>query len=153
MKPNRPVLRSARQAGNVIVEFAIGSAVLLSAFAGVFQFGYAFYRYNALENAVNAGARFASVRPYDSTTPTPSNNFQTAVKNVVVFGDPAGGSAPVVPGLATSNVGVTATFRNGVPDSVTVAINSFRIDSVFQQFTLSGKPKVTYAYQGIYSPY
>lgn len=154
MKPQPQSRRGHnRRAGSVVIEFAIGSAVLLSTFGGVFQFGLAFYRYNALESAVNAGARFASLRPYDSSTATPSAAFQTAVKNVVAYGDPAGGTTPVVPGLATSNVIVTTAFRNGVPDTVTVRLTSFQINAFFKTFTLTDKPKVTYAYQGIYSPF
>ena len=38
--------------GNIMLEFAIGSAVLISAMAGTFQFGWDFLQYNNLENAV-----------------------------------------------------------------------------------------------------
>jgi Flp pilus assembly protein TadG len=153
MKHDRTIQRGGKRAGNVILEFAIGSAVLMSLFGGTFQFGYAFYRYNTLESAVNAGARYGSLRVYDSATATPSTAFVAAVKNVVVYGSPSAGTSPVVPGLGTSNVDVSVAFRNGVPDAITVSVSSFQLDAIFKTFTLTNKPKVTYAYQGIYSPY
>ena len=33
----------------MLIEFAVGSGVLIAAFAGIFQFGYQFYRYNTLD--------------------------------------------------------------------------------------------------------
>ena len=139
--------------GNAMLEFAVGAGVLVSAFAGAFQYGYLFYRYNTIENAVNAGARYASLRPYDSTTTTPTTGFSNAVKNIVVYGKPDGGTSPVAPGLTTSNVQLTVTFTNGLPSAMSVAITGYTLDLVFASQNLSGKPKVTYPYLGIYSPY
>ena len=139
--------------GNIMIEFAIGASVLTSIFAGTFQFGYTFYQYNLLKNAVSDGARYASLRTYDSSTSTPSSAFQTAVQNMVVYGDPAGGSAPVAPNLATSNVNLNVTFTNGVPSTMTVSITGYTIGAVFGSTTLTNKPSVNYAYQGVYSPY
>ncbi len=140
--------------GNILLEFAVGSSVLMAAFIGTFQFGYTFYTYNKLATAVNDGARYAALRPYDATTGTPSAGFQAAVENMVVYGDPTGGTAPIVPGLKTSNVTVTATFVHSVPSTVTVFVSGYTIDSIgFGQNTLTNKPQVTYPYMGIYSPY
>src|SRR5579864_9057831 len=90
--------------GNIMIEFAIGAGVLTSIFAGTFQFGYTFYQYNLLKNAVGYGARYASLRNYDSSSSTPSDAFKQAIQNMVVYGDPGGGSNPIAPHLATSNV-------------------------------------------------
>ena len=139
--------------GNVMIEFAIGATVLTSIFAGTFQFGYTFYQYNLLKNAVSDGARYASLRPYDSSSTTPSSAFQDAVKNMVVYGNPAGGSSPIAPNLATSNVNLNVTFTNSVPTAMTVSITSYTIGAVFGTTTLNNKPSVTYSYQGVYSPY
>ena len=141
------------RAGNIMLEFAVGSGVLVAAFAGTFQFGYTFYSYNKLAAAVNEGARYAALRPCDSTTTTPSAAFSTAVENMVVYGSPTGGTTPIVPGLKTSNVSVTSTFVHSVPSTVTVFISGYSIDSLFAQNTLTNKPQVTYPYMGIYSPY
>ena len=138
--------------GNIMAEFAIGSGLLVAAFTGTFQFGYTFLQYNNLQNAVARGARYASLVPYDSPTSTPSTAFSTAVKNMVLYGSPAAGTTPVLPGLTAGNINVTVTFANGIPSVVTVSINGYSINSIFAANTLSNKPKVAYTYQGIWSP-
>ncbi len=138
--------------GNALLEFAIGSSLLIAAFGGTFQFGYTFLQYNNLENAVARGARYASLIPYDSATTSPASDFQTAVQNVVLYGNPNGGTTPVLPGLTASNVNLTVTFTNGVPSAMTVSITGYTINSIFAATTLSLKPRVTYAYQGVWSP-
>jgi hypothetical protein len=89
---------------------------------------------------------------YDSATCTPASDFQTAVQNMVVYGSPGGGTNPITPGLATTNVTVTPTCINGVPTAMTVAISGYSIGAVFGTTTLNGKPSATYPYQGIDSP-
>jgi len=143
---------SRNRDGNVMLEFALGSAVLISALAGTFQFGWDFLQYNNLENAVARGARYASVLAYDSATSTPSTAFKTAVQNMVLYGSPTAGSSPVLGGLTAANVNLTVTFTTGVPGAMTVSISGYRIQSVFGAVTLSNKPRVTYTYQGIWSP-
>jgi Flp pilus assembly protein TadG len=140
------------RAGNVFLEFAIGSGVLVAAFAGTFQFGYTFLQYNNLESAVVRGARYASLVPYDSPNTTPSTAFKTAVQNMVVYGTPTAGASPVLPGLATTNVNLTVTFANGIPSLMTVSISGYSINSIFASSTLTTKPKVAYTYQGIWTP-
>ena len=146
-------LRLARnRAGNIMIEFALGSGVLLAAFTGTFQFGYTFLQYNNLANAVARGARYASLVPYDSATTDPSATFQTAVQNMVLCGSPATCATPVLSGLTAGNVILVVTFTNGVPSGMTVSISRYTINSVFATTTLTNKPQVTYAYQGIWAP-
>jgi Flp pilus assembly protein TadG len=142
--------------GNVMLEFAVGGGVLALAFTGIFQFGYTFYQYNKLEYAVDAGARYASMKVYDSATSTPSAAFQTAVKKMVVYGDPAANpdtSTPIVPGLAMSNVNLNVIFTNNIPAGMQVSINGYTIDAAVGRIVCNNKPNVTYTYVGIYSPY
>jgi hypothetical protein len=73
------------------------------------------------------------------------------VKNMVVYGSTTAGTA-VLTGLTTSNVNLTVTFANNVPSAMTVNITGYTINSIFSTTTLSSKPKVTYAYQGVWSP-
>ena len=154
MKPwLRRMAKLARdRAGNIMIEFALGSGILVMAFVGTFQFGYTFLQYNNLENAVARGARYASLIPYDSTTTTPSAAFSSAVKNMVLYGSSTAGTSPVVSGLATTNVNLTVTFTNGVPSAMTVSVSGYSINSVVATSTLTQKPKITYAYQGIWTP-
>jgi Flp pilus assembly protein TadG len=147
-----------------MLEFAIGSGVLVAVFAGTFQFGYNFYRYNTLATAVSNGARYASLRPYDlaasgGVCTDYSNAYRDAVKNIVVFGDPTGNSTiPVSPGLTTANVQITSVCSSnvagkGVPLTITVSITNYTLNAIFGQITYNTKPQVTYAYEGVYSPY
>jgi Flp pilus assembly protein TadG len=138
--------------GSVIVEFALGSGVLLAAFTGTFQFGYTFLQYNNLANAVARAARYASLVPYDSATTAPSDAFQAAVQNMVLCGSPATCASPVLSGLTTDKVILTVTFANGIPSAMTVAISGYTINSVFATMTLTNKPQATYAYQEIWAP-
>ena len=143
--------RKSSRAGSAMLEFALGSSILIAAFAGTFQFGYTFLQYNTLMNAVARGARYASLAPYDSLTTTPSVAFQSSVNNMVLYGSPSTGTTPVLSDLSTSNITLTVAFRNGVPGSVTVAITGYTINAIFATFALTNKPQITYTYQGIWT--
>jgi Flp pilus assembly protein TadG len=135
-----------------IVECAVGSGVLLATFSGTFGIGYSLIQYNKLETAVAQGARYASIIPYDSATATPSAAFSSAVKNMVLYGSPTAGTSPVLSGLSAGDINVTVSFANGVPGSVQVSISSYTINALFATYTLTGKPQVTYPYQGVWAP-
>ena len=143
--------RRARR-GSALVEFAVAVGVFVPLLTGTFQFGYSFFVYNKLQNAVRAGARYASLRSYDSTTSTPSSAFSNAVKNVVVYGDPDGGATPATSGLSTNEVFVTVTMTSNVPSLVTVDIRGFAINGVFGTITLNSKPAATFRYAGRFAP-
>jgi Flp pilus assembly protein TadG len=138
--------------GNAMVEFALSFGLLFSVFGGVFQFGYAFYVYNTLESAIRSGARYASLRTYDSATATPSAAFLTAVQNMVVYGNPAGGGQSVALGLTPANVTLTVTMANKVPAAVAVGITNYTINGVVRSFTLKSKPKAAFPYMGRWAP-
>jgi len=145
--------RLRRRNGNVMIEFAIGSGILLAAFTGTFQFGYTFLQYNNLQNAVARGARYASLVPYDSRDQNPSAAFTTKVQNMVLYGSTTAGATPVLPGLTAANVSVVPYFGPlGIPTKMTVSITGYTINSIFASNTLTNKPQVSYAYQGIWSP-
>ena len=143
-----------RQGGSVIVELTLSLTFLTALFLGTWQYGYTFYIYAELEQAVRDGARYASELTYDSGTSTPAADFQTAVENVVVYGNPspAQGAAPVAPGLATNNVSLTVTFTSNVPTEMTVAITGYQIPTYFGKATLNGKPTTTFPFVGIFGP-
>ncbi len=141
-----------RRHGSAIIEFAIGSGVLLAVFTGTFEFGYTLVQYNKLQTAVAQGARYASMVPYDSATATPSTAFSSAVRNMVLYGSPSGGTTPAVSRLTAGNVRLDVTFTNGVPGSVKVSIAGYRINALFGTAMLSGKPQATYPYLGVWAP-
>jgi Flp pilus assembly protein TadG len=93
--------------GAALVEFAIVATVFLSVMFGVIEFGRLFWTHNALRDAARKGVRLAAVRKNDAA------GIQ-AVKNMVVYGDPAGGTTPVVTGLSTSNVQVQYVNYDGL---------------------------------------
>src|ERR1700752_4874724 len=86
------------QKGAPLVEFAIGATVLLTAMFAVLEFGRALWVHNALADAARRGARYAVVHQITDVD---------KVKNIVVYGDPAGGTSPVVSNLTTANVAVS----------------------------------------------
>jgi Flp pilus assembly protein TadG len=147
-------MRRRAQRGNVLVEFTLSLTLLTTLFTGAWQFGYSYYIYAELEQAVRNGARYASLQKYDSATSTPTPAFLSAVQNVVVYGDPAApaGSTPAAPGLTTGNVGLTVSFAGGVPTGMTVAVNNYRMPAVFNQITLINKPTTWFPYVGTFGP-
>ena len=109
------------QKGATIVEFAIGATIFLTCVFAVLEFGRALWVHNALADAARRGARYAAVH---------SANDVSAVKNVVVYGDPAGGSTPIVDNLSASNVNVqySAFGLNG--GTVSVSITNYQFQFV-----------------------
>ena len=147
----RPHRAKSSGKGGVTLEFALSMLLLIPIFLGVWAFGYTFFQYAQLENAVRAGARYASFQNYDSASVTPTGSFLTAVQKATVYGDPAANTAtatPVVNGLTTANVQLTVTFTSGAPSAMTVAIKNFQVLSYFGKVTLNNKPYVWFPYLG-----
>jgi Flp pilus assembly protein TadG len=142
---------SGRQSGSAVIEMALSLPVLVGLFLGTLQFGYSFYIYDELEQSVRAGARYASLRSYGSTTDTPDAAFANAVRNVVVYANPAGGSRPVAPGLTTGQVAITVNMQHGAPSAVTVAINGYQLPQVVSSVTLTNKPATQFPYLGVFA--
>lgn len=141
-----------RRAGSVIVEFAAGSGLMLAALACTFDLGYTFICYNKLQMAVNQGARFASMMPYDSSSTTPSTQFLSAVQNMVLYGSPTAGKTPVLSGLTAGDIRLVVIFANGVPRLVQVSVTGYTIGALFGHHALTGKPRVSFPYQGVWAP-
>jgi Flp pilus assembly protein TadG len=96
--------------GAALAQFAIVATIFMTVMFGVIEFGRLFWTHNALKDAARRGARYAAVRKNDSAG-------ITAVKNMVVYGDPnanAGTAQPVVAGLTTANVQVEYQNYNGI---------------------------------------
>lgn len=110
-----------RQRGSTLVEFAIGATVFLTVMFGVIEFGRALWIHNALSDAARRGARYAVVHPATDSA---------AVKNVVVYGDPAGGSTPLVDNLTTANVNVSYSGFGLNDGTATVSITDYSFQFV-----------------------
>ena len=152
IRPTKTTPPQNRRRGGVILEMSFCFPVLVILFLGCWRFGYTFQGYNDLVGAVRAGARFAAMRAYDSSNTTPSDQFLTAVRNVTVYGNPAGGTAPVVPGLTTANVALQVTFERNIPAAMTVSIVNFNFDAGIATFRFDGKPSCAMTYMGRYAP-
>ena len=137
--------RHIKQKGNAIVEFALGWSVLWLLFAGIYQYGYAFYVYNVLQTSVANAAQIGSKLSYDTGSPS---TFTTAVQNMVLYGDTTAGTKTITPGLTASNVNINVNPEDSMPTDITITINNFNIDTIFWTWSLTGKPRVTTVYLG-----
>src|ERR1051325_7702831 len=142
--------RRNRERGNAIVELSFLLPILVSLFLGTWFLGYDNYIYARLEEAIRSGARYASHGVYQTSDPSA---YQTSVKNAVVYGDPAGGTTPLVPNLTTAMVNVTLSPAIGTPTSVTVSISNFQLWGPFgNNVLLDHKPWLTLPFMGYYVP-
>jgi Flp pilus assembly protein TadG len=141
--------------GVQLAELAIVLPILLILFAATAEFGRFFYEYTTLAKAARIGTRYL-------VTAKVSDYEQQQAKNLVVYGNKAGSGSPLIEGLTTSNVVVTARDANGqvqtagVPQTITVEISNFKHNSLVNlggliksdTFTLNidVKPSVTMRY-------
>ena len=117
----RTKLFHSSERGTTLVEFAIALTVFLTAMFAVIEFGRCLWVHNALTDAARRGARYAVLH---------SNTDVDSVKNVVVYGDPAGGSQSVVPNLTTANVNVSYDSIAVNKGTATVSITSYQFQFV-----------------------
>ena len=112
---------SKDERGATLVEFAIAATVFLMVMFTVLEFGRALWVHNALTDAARRGARYAVVH---------RANDADAVKNVVVYGDPAGGSQPLVTNLTTENVNVNYSNFGLSGGTASVSITNYQFQFV-----------------------
>ena len=110
-----------KQRGATLVEFSIAATVFLIAMFAVLEFGRVLWTHNALTDAARRGARYAAVHNQADTA---------AVKNVVVYGDSAGGTNPVVENLSTTNVNVDYSNFKLDGGTVQVTITNYQFQFV-----------------------
>ncbi len=123
-----------REQGTHMVELAIALPIMLVLFASLAEFGRFFYTYTTLTNAVRAGARHACKWEKNASWTFPETS------KMVVYGDYTDTSkGPILPGLSTSNVQITANGPsvNNI-DSVTVSIKNYAYQPIFDLGKLTG---------------
>ena len=111
----------SNERGATLVEYSIAVMVFMVAMFAVIEFGRAIWVHNALSDAARRGARYAVLH---------SANDVADVKNVVVYGDPAGGSQPTVPNLSTTNVSVTYSQFGLNKGTVSVSVTNYQFQFV-----------------------
>jgi len=147
--------RVRRQSGHAMLELAFSAAVMMSCLGGTFQFGYTFYVYNQLVSAVGNGGRYAATRTYRAASPEDVEKGRTAIRNMVVFGDPqpAADAVPVVQNLTPAQVEVKwVGDPAGAPEAVDVSVAVYTVNAVFGSMKLDGRPAVEFPYVGRYAP-
>jgi Flp pilus assembly protein TadG len=103
--------------GSTLVEFAIGATVFFTAMFAVIEFSRALWAHNALADAARRGARYAVNH---------SSADSLAVKNVVVYGNPAGGTQTLVDNLTPANVDVQYSNFSLGKGTVSVKIINYK---------------------------
>ena len=87
-KPNQTILNrfravlKSRQDGGALVEFALIAPLMLGLIGGMFSFGFAFFTYSQLTNAVDIGARTLAVSRAtnsEGSTPDPCITASSAI--------------------------------------------------------------------------
>lgn len=110
--------------GAALVEYAIGATIFIMAVFAVLEFGRAVWAHNALTDAARRGARYAVLH-------MPTGGEDTNIKNLVVYGNTAGGTQPLLPGLSTANVQVSRTTDFSVNSgTATVSITGYEFEFV-----------------------
>lgn len=107
--------------GATLLEFAIGATVFLTAMFAVIEFGRALWTHNALSDAARRGARYAVNHQATDVA---------AVQNVVVYGDPAGGTKALVDNLKTENVQVQYSSFGLGAGTVSVSITNYKFQFI-----------------------
>jgi Flp pilus assembly protein TadG len=118
---NRLKFIRSDQRGSTLVEFSIAATVFLMSMFAVIEFGRALWIHNALSDATRRGARYAVLH---------SAADINQVKNVVVYGDPAGGGQPMVDNLSVSNVNVTYSQFSLAKGTASVSITNYQFQFV-----------------------
>ncbi len=125
--------------GTQLVELAIVLPVLLVLFAATAEFGRFFYTYHTLAKSTRSAAR------YITTGVTEGAAADTKATNLAVYGNTAGSGDPVVSGLDPVHVNITRTGNPVLPELVTVEIDGFRYQPIFDLGRFTGKPSLSLA--------
>jgi Flp pilus assembly protein TadG len=118
---NRLKLIRSDERGSTLVEFSLAITVFLVGMFAVIEFGRALWVHNALSDAARRGARYAVLH---------SESDIDKVKNVVVYGDPAGGTNPVVNNLTKGNVTVNYSQFSLGKGTASVTITNYQFQFV-----------------------
>ena len=131
----RDATKKSRERGSTLVEFAIGATVFLTVMFGVIEFGRALWTHNALADTARRAARYAVNQPAASPAGTKTSGTNvgpsiTAIRNVAVYGDPAGGSKPLVTDLTPENLNIQYTNFGVGSGTVAVTITNYQFKFV-----------------------
>jgi Flp pilus assembly protein TadG len=121
--------------GSTLLEFAIGATVFFTVMFGVIEFGRALWTHNALADAARRAARYAVSQPASNPAGTNVTGQNvgpslTAIRNVAIYGDPAGGTQPLIPNLGPANVNVSYSNFGLGDGTVSVTITGYQFQFI-----------------------
>lgn len=92
--------------GMALVEAAIALPLVLLLLIPVGEITRVFVQYSVLAHHTRSAVRYVAERAISNTTGKPviTPALAAAAQNIVVYGTPAGGSDPVIPGLSIAEV-------------------------------------------------
>ena len=106
-------LRNLRR-GSTAVEGALVLTIFLTTFIGIIDLGTLLFRMQGLTERARAGARWGVVNTYNATS----------IRNVVLYGNPGGGTSPMM-GLTSSMVTVSEVDLGDGVSKIEVRIDNF----------------------------
>ena len=124
--------------GLQLVEAVIVIPIFLLLFASTAKFGRFFYEYTTLAKAARNGSRYM-------TTHYLTDTEKAAAKNMVVYGSPTSTGTPVLPGLDPAHVIITEGPGGAVPDTITVKIEGYTYDPIFDLGLFTGAENLSLA--------
>lgn len=122
--------------GVIAVEVALLLPILIVLALSIAEFGRAIYQYNTLTKSVRDAARFIS--QYDPDNPTSYGDKVDEAKQLAVYGMGNMSKVPLVPGLSVDKVKVIPSDLNSVPRMVTVKIEGFQFNLIFNPLVIFG---------------
>jgi TadE-like protein len=127
--------KKSGQIGATLLEFSIGASVFITAMFAVIEFGRALWTHNALADAARRAARYAINQPASSppgvlTTGTNVGPSIDAIRNVAIYGDPAGGTKVMVNDLTPTNIDVAYDSFGVGEGTVTVSISNYQFQFI-----------------------
>ena len=144
---SRPAI-TRRESGSALLEAGLSLLILVPILTGVIQIGYAFRVYSRLDSALRDAARYASRRPIDGAC---AERTREETRNIVLYGAPMPppSAVPQVAGLRPSHIQVDYEMDGqGRPAGILLRITGYEVDSLFNRFTLQGRPLSAAPYLG-----
>ncbi len=123
----RRIDKKRSDAGIATIEFAIVATFFLMMIIAIVSGGHLFFTHNALVESTRRGARYASLLAKPSTGSCANDSTTVGpVKNMVLYGTPTAGTAPLVNNLEASNITVCYSNDYGVGQgTVSVKIENY----------------------------
>jgi Flp pilus assembly protein TadG len=126
----RETNKKSGQRGATLVEFSIGASVFLLVMFAVIEFGRALWVHNALADAARRAARYAVNQPASSpagaaTSGTNVGPSVAEIRNVGVYGNPAGSGAVMVNNLTPANFNVQYSDFGVGRGTVSVTVTNY----------------------------